>query len=409
MTGIKTHLVRRAVEGYGAIRTAGVPPRVADALKDIHNFTLPAWFVIASTVTLFIFLAFAAAVDYSLGGVVATLLMVESPPQDVVDAPPPPQYEDMDDVDAPLLSQSEKLDAKLASAVPELRPTRQAAPITYSIRGTFRHLRSRGGRFAKYRGLRLNFLTHIVASHLSHMVLSMLPRAKPITQYLAPAVATVLVAPLLLTWTHVVISEPSPKFWFRRIPNFRTIVKVLPATAVFAAATQLVIFLPTTLIQTFGLHRVGRDLEHAEPMDRQEIISVACAQIVVILAVTVFASAMILIPADVTLTRVQASLLPESDETIVPMDRSFGGKVVSEQVGGTGKLGLLDAWRSFRWASRVRLVLLYAKIFFIQMALLATFVTIFAFEASIALRPIMCKSHMVAEAFMRGDIRPEQL
>ncbi|RJE16779.1 hypothetical protein PHISCL_10884, partial [Aspergillus sclerotialis] len=32
------------------------------------------------------------------------------------------------------------------------------------------------------------------------------------------------------------------------------------------------------------------------------------------------------IPATVTLVRVAASMLPEEDETIVPFDRTFGGK-----------------------------------------------------------------------------------
>jgi hypothetical protein len=235
---------------------------------------------------------------------------------------------------------------------------------------------------------------------------AILPRADLITPFLAAGITTILLAPLMLTWNHVVISEPSPKFWFRRIPNLRTIMKVLPATALFAAALQLARFLPTALIHIFRMHRVGEELARADDtIVAQEIVGVFFAQLLVFLAVTIFVYVMILIPADVTLTRVQASLLPESDETIVPMDRSFGGKFVSERVGGSGKLGLLDAWRSFGWVARARLVKLYAKVFIIQVAIIAIFVTIFAFEVGIAFPPLMCKTRIVANAFLRGDIR----
>jgi hypothetical protein len=73
---------------------------------------------------------------------------------------------------------------------------------------------------------------------------------------------------------------------------------------------------------------------------------------------------------------VQASLLPGSEETIVPFDRTFGGKVM---VGGSGVVGMLDAWRSFGWSSRIRLLRVYAKLWAIQIALLVFFmITLFA-------------------------------
>jgi hypothetical protein len=80
---------------------------------------------------------------------------------------------------------------------------------------------------------------------------------------------------------------------------------------------------------------------------------------------------------------------------------------VSEEQGGTGRLGLLDAWRSFDWAARGRLVKLYAKIFILQVALVALFGTIVAVAAAIAFRPLGCKSRMIAKAMLRGDTRPE--
>jgi hypothetical protein len=83
---------------------------------------------------------------------------------------------------------------------------------------------------------------------------------------------------------------------------------------------------------------------------------------------------LLVIPANVMLTRVQASLLSDSEETIVPFDRSFGGKVIPEIVGGSGVVGLLDAWKTFDWNARVRLIKAYAKVFVIQMALMFLFI-----------------------------------
>jgi uncharacterized membrane protein (DUF485 family) len=80
------------------------------------------------------------------------------------------------------------------------------------------------------------------------------------------------------------------------------------------------------------------------------------------------------IPANVTLTRVQASLLSDNEETIVPFDRSFGGKVIPEIVGGSGVIGLVDAWKTFDFNARVRLVKAYVKVFALQMALTMFFI-----------------------------------
>jgi hypothetical protein len=75
------------------------------------------------------------------------------------------------------------------------------------------------------------------------------------------------------------------------------------------------------------------------------------------------------IPARVIFIRVAASMLPEEDETIVPFDRSFGGKVHPQIVGGSGHIGLLDAWTTFDWAARVRFAKVLGKTIAIELAL----------------------------------------
>lgn len=87
------------------------------------------------------------------------------------------------------------------------------------------------------------------------------------------------------------------------------------------------------------------------------------------------------IPASVTLVRVAASMLPEEDETIVPFDRTFGGKTTPTILGGQGKIGLVEAWRSFAWASRMRLVKLMIKVALIMMAVWVLFTIVLVAEA----------------------------
>ena len=89
----------------------------------------------------------------------------------------------------------------------------------------------------------------------------------------------------------------------------------------------------------------------------------------------------LLVPATVALARCEASMLPEEYETIVPFDRTFGGKVVPEVLGGSGRVGYFDAWASFSGASRIRLMGLFAKIIFIDVLMHIFYISAFAVNA----------------------------
>lgn len=82
-----------------------------------------------------------------------------------------------------------------------------------------------------------------------------------------------------------------------------------------------------------------------------------------------------LVPAGVALVRVQASLLPDDEDTIVPVDRTFSGNA-GKQGDGYAPPGILApphgaitfraAWKSFDWLERRRILLLYAKFVLIE-------------------------------------------
>ncbi|KAI7367859.1 hypothetical protein KC336_g21164 [Hortaea werneckii] len=82
-----------------------------------------------------------------------------------------------------------------------------------------------------------------------------------------------------------------------------------------------------------------------------------------------FVALAVLLPASVTLTRLEATLLPEDETTLVPFDREA---IVSEDINptvrGASRALFVQAWRSFDSAARLRLVKLYVKMIMAQLA-----------------------------------------
>jgi hypothetical protein len=197
---------------------------------------------------------------------------------------------------------------------------------------------------------------------------------------LAAIVVETLLANLHMAWVHIVISEPSAKRWYQRIPSIKTWPKVAPAVALWATSNQVVSILPVLVCGSFGSLKHMNDPAY-EP-GKKDLYAVG-AQGFMGMFIMLALFVLLQIPATVTLVRVAASMLPEEDETIVPFDRTFGGLTTPTIIGGQGKIGLVEAWRSFPWASRVRLLKLMVKVALIMMACWILFTTIMVAEAHI--------------------------
>lgn len=200
-----------------------------------------------------------------------------------------------------------------------------------------------------------------------------------ISQSLAAVVTAVVLCRLQMLWTHVVISTPSEKKWYRRFPTIDAGKKVILPTAVWALAEQATIYVPITLFVVFDLEGYFRNPAAFHELSLMQQKSVMLASFAVMMS-GIATAVLIVFPASVTLKRVQASLLPEENDSIVPFDRTFGGKVQPQVVGGTGVVSMLDAWKTFDWAARFRLVKLYAKIFAIQVSTTVFFVLFAVFQ-----------------------------
>lgn len=301
---------------------------------------------------------------------VATLTTIETPTATAFKVDPA----ESDEADAPLLSTEEE---KSAATEPELFYVK-TKPITSKIRTTIRHIVAEAGPWARFRGLQVA-LAYTFIQHILLQVLTALFGGSMISQSLAFVVTTVVLCRLQMLWTHVVISTPSEKEWYRRFPTIDAGKKIILPTAVWALAQLATIYVPITLFMAFGLEGYLQNpaaFNELSPMQQKSVMLASFAVMMSGIATTV----LIAFPASVIFDRVQASLLPEENDSIVPFDRTFGGKVQPQAVGGTGVVSMLDAWKTFDWAARFRLVKLYAKIFAIQVSMTVLFVLFAVFQ-----------------------------
>jgi len=246
-------------------------------------------------------------------------------------------------------------------AEPELILVKQK-PITAKFHATIQHLRARAGIWSRFRGLSL-FLLH--SAWLGR--LTVLFRNLNIPIGVDAILASVVLAQLRMTWTHIAITESSPKYWFSRVPNYKLYwKKVAVPTAILAAAQQVTLLLPVALACTLGLNKITEPKQIADMIDAERQMFVV--KVLGVALTSIFIAFAIVIPASVSLTRIQASLLPEDNETIVPFDRSFGGRVVPAIDGGIGAISMLEAWKTFGWSQRVNLLKIYIKVGAMQIA-----------------------------------------
>lgn len=336
-----SHVVRR---GFDVASTDNPQNNPMDV---INSMSPGGAALILITLLLFTFALF--SVRYTLIGVVATLAQVEQPTHSYVALSPTGPK--------PFNSAGEPVPPD-----PEIAVV-QSAAITSSIRATLRHLTTIAGFRARFRGLACAACIALVYQMVYHALGALLMTFLPflLASLLTGVFTHILLARWAMAWTHIVISEPSPLAWYKRVPSFATWRKIWAPTAISALAQQLAFIVPAAL--WFGM-----GLNDSERLQKSSAVA-ASWKILAVLLTGVFVFIDIVIPAQVALTRCQASLLPDEDESIVPFDRFYGGKVVPAIIGGSGMISYFDAWRSFDRPARARLVKLYLKIFGVDVAL----------------------------------------
>ncbi|KAL4926416.1 uncharacterized protein BDV17DRAFT_283353 [Aspergillus undulatus] len=344
-----SHLVRRGVEAFSTAAENGDVPKFQLQVGSPVLFTL-------LLITCIGFTYAALSVEYTYGLLVPTLAAVEDSKPDL--------YVRVDD--DPNKLPGDPVDLAVEAEAPASKP------ITSKLRTTIRHLRARGGRLARFRGLSM-FLTCMVAESFVSAVVPIPPNSV-IGRFVLQMVVSILLANFQVAWVHIVISEPSAKRFYRRIPSFRSLKKIVPAAAFEHLLTNGAYFVTLLFIQlVHGVKELDdiRNGNGGSPETYRNALN--------IITIAGLVSWLASFPARVIFIRVAASMLPDEDEAIVPFDRSFGGKVEPSVV-GSGVLSIADAWKTFDRDGWKRYLKSLAKSAAIQLGIAVLFSTLVVLE-----------------------------
>jgi hypothetical protein len=332
---------------YSSVTIAGgsLVKRLAENPSKIEWPNAVAAFVFIAD--LIVFLPVILILVYTLSTVYPTLAAVEDPLPDYEALP-------MNDDGTP------KTDTD------PVRTAQPGKPITASLRATNSLIRSRGGWLANFRGLGYAVLIQMLT--VLTTLFFALPPFIPIR--IAHLLALLAFIPLSTTWTHLVITPPSAKSFYRRIPTVKKLyVAAWFPTFLFWAAVHAAVIFPELLSRVIGL--CVRDLNKPDQVCEQPKDGAYLAKVICVAGVSLALQALLAIPAHAALARVQASLLPADEDPIVPFDRSFAGRVEPEVVTGKGFATFGAAIKTIPRASWLRIYLLRIKVFFVSMGVYA--------------------------------------
>jgi hypothetical protein len=280
-----------------------------------------------------------------------------------------------------LLEQDEYKDKKRGSSTAP-----KSAYLTSSIRATIRHLNAEAGDLSMFRGIgsaSAMYLTVIPLSFCFDFIAHKLPLIKKsdrIAEGFAAHITALIACQMTATLLHVIISKPRYKFWFRRMPLtwFGVLRAVWLATAVDILADDVVEAAFYYLTPT-----VKRNSDPFDTRGEKQVFQLSNGPLVNIsIAVIIWAlfksmlrgqikplvRLLLLRPFETITTRVNASILRDDEDPVIPMDRSFRGR---PQTGGILQqphepLTFIQAARTIDKNTYIRLVKLKFKLHVIE-------------------------------------------
>ena len=271
----------------------------------------------------------------------------------------------------------------------------QERSITKSIRTTIRHLYSVGGAFAMCRGLALEVSRHLAAFLIAMPMfmfwmlrsfgkedeepqpkfsdLTLSTRLKSTaTEFAFEIAGNLIFCSWMAAWVHIVITQHTLRVWYRRLPPFMSTFRatwrplvVLPVVDILVRDTTVML-----LKHSMGLYSIAPTTEGTFTSRKMLLTLIWLLSQAIRLLVS--------LPLEVALVRIQASLLSEDEEPIVPFDRSFGNNGPNGLRPGLlaeprGPLSLREAWRSLTWTEMRRLLEIFAKMLAVQAVFNAVF------------------------------------
>ena len=274
----------------------------------------------------------------------------------MIEDPNPPAYEPLalnDDVETAATGPNKPL-----SGTPN--NGHSGKPITSSVRATHRLLESVGGFRGRFRGIMAAFALAVSGGIIAGFFNGVgLPRV------VGTLLASLALVQLSTAWIHIIMTVPNPLPFWRRLPalgrTFKaTYLPVLVNSAALSAAY---------LVPLFTAHLLGLEIwDPSHPKDMPKYHSEDAWRSLVVWLVSLAVHLLLVLPSEVALVRVQASLLSPEEQTIIPFDATFQGKVEPAVVDGKGYVSMRDALTTFSRASWIRLYKMYLKVFVISTA-----------------------------------------
>lgn len=218
--------------------------------------------------------------------------------------------------------------------------------VTSSIRGTIKHLRTQAGFFSAWRGLGASLAYHFATGSVAGILRGFLGTSLPATLVIG-VLSILFFARFSLAVTHIVISRPQPTWWLKRVlaTPWSSARQTLPAMAHFALAQWA----------SYGLLAIASGSGSSLP--------IRVSMTLLFFVMNLF----VVLPLWVVLVRVQASLLPDTQEAIVSFDRTFGKEE-------SDALSFKEAARSFKCQGWQRIMKLVGKMVVIIASIAAVMV-----------------------------------
>ncbi|KAK9481555.1 hypothetical protein V1527DRAFT_416638 [Lipomyces starkeyi] len=228
-------------------------------------------------------------------------------------------------------------------------------PVTSSLRRTAAYLRHEAGPWSLFRGMSA-YIAKIAATAFYNVLCSLiLPN---ILRPLLSLIVDLCVAPFSLVLTHIIITVPTKRTWFFRLRHtpLRLSLLTLPVLATEFIVHNFVDGLRSTLISKVAM-----------PSMAQNGLPRYLGVFMLLLAIVVYLSLFLLVsvPATIVRIRVQASLLPDGEEPIVPFDCKSFGTISSLR---DAMYGLRSTWKTFGASDRNRYFKLIVKFYAIGAA-----------------------------------------
>jgi hypothetical protein len=174
-------------------------------------------------------------------------------------------------------------------------------------------------------------------------------------------------------WVHTVISKPTKKSIWQKIPGWRKWLEILPVASLDIVLPNCVYYLAKALLVSFR----GVVFASLGDQDYENIPSAltTCGSVAFV-TIPIVSKYLVSLFTRVLYVRVAASMLPDNDQSIVPFDRSFGGRANNE----THRLSILDAFRTMKVQNWYRYLKIVWEVLMYEISWLCPFIIVIAME-----------------------------